>query len=264
MRFFCGLMLALAVSVACGDIGGQQSGSQVDPVAQVFQEQGVIGTLVVASADGEVLHVHNAKRAETRFSPASTFKIPNTLIALDTAVVTSKDATFKWDGSDKGLPAWNKDQTLESAFKVSCVWCYQEIAGSVGSERYSTALAGIDYGNQKMGDHVDQFWLNDDLQISAHEQIAFLRKLMDYSLPYRREHVDIVKDIMLAEQTADYSIYAKTGWTGAKLGVGWYVGYVEKGDKVWLFAMNMRMDRAEQAALRKELTTRSLRALGIL
>lgn len=264
MRVICGVIYLLVMSMAYGDSGGQQEELQSEPLARVFQAEGVVGTLVVASADGEVLHMHNAERAETRFSPASTFKIPNTLIALDAGVVTSKATTFTWDRSDKGLPAWNRDQTLESAFKVSCVWCYQEIARSIGSERYKTALAGIEYGNQKLGDHVDQFWLNDDLQISAHEQIAFLRKLMDYSLPYRREHVDIVKDIMLAERTADYSLYAKTGWTGAKLGVGWYVGYVEKGDKVWLFAMNMRMDRAEQAALRKELTTRSLRALGIL
>ena len=111
---------------------------------------------------------------------------------------------------------------------------------------------------------MDEFWLNGDLQISANEQLAFLRKLYDYSVPYRREYVDIVKGIMLIEQSTDYTIHAKTGWTGTEPQVGWYVGYVDKSDETWLFAMNMRMDRPEQAALRKELTMRSLRALGIL
>ena len=264
MRFIYIVISILVVSVAYGGIDNQQTSSEIDTVAKLFQAEGIDGTLVVASSDGEIFHVHNDDRSRERFSPASTFKILNTLIALDTGVVTSKDSLFKWDGVDRGLPAWNKNQTLQSAFKVSCVWCYQEIARNVGSNRYSSALTVNDYGNQYVGDNVDQFWLNGDLQISAKEQIAFLRKLHDYSIPFRREHVDIVKEIMLDEQSADYIIHAKTGWTGAGLQVGWYVGYVEKGDQKWLFAMNMRMNRAEQAPLRKELTIRSLRALGLL
>ncbi len=264
VRFFCGLISILVVSVTFGDTGNQQEDSQADAVAEIFQAEGIVGTLVVASSDGKVLHVHNDERSRVRFSPASTFKILHTLIALDTAVVASKDTLFRWDGTDRGLPAWNRDQTLQSAFRVSCVWCYQEIARNVGGNRYTSALASVDYGNQQIGDHVDQFWLNGDLQVSANEQIDFLKKLYDYSLPYRRGHVDIVKAIMLVERSADYILHAKTGWTGANLQVGWYVGYVEKSDETWLFAMNMRMDRAEQAALRKDLTIRSLRVLGIL
>ena len=69
---------------------------------------------------------------------------------------------------------------------------------------------------------------------------------------------------MLVEQTPDYSIHAKTGWTGPGLQVGWHVGYVDKGDDKWLFASNMRTDRSEQARFRKKLTIGSLRALGLL
>ncbi len=140
----------------------------------------------------------------------------------------------------------------------------QEIARSVGLNRYAAALAEINYGNEQVGSKVDEFWLNGALQISALEQIEFLQKLVDYSTPYRREHVDIVKTIMLDEQRAEFAIYAKSGWTGPELHVGWYVGYVEKGNDIWLFAMNMRMDSAAQASLRKELTVQSLRALGVL
>lgn len=238
--------------------------SETDPVAGVFEAAGIVGTFIAATSDGSTVHVYNADRSKARFSPASTFKIPNTLIALNAMIVTGKNSPFSWDGSDKGLPQWNKDQTLESAFKVSCVWCYQEIARSVGDDQYKTALNTLDYGNLNIGDHVDLFWLNGDLKISAQEQIVFLRNLHNYSVPYRREHVDVVREIMLDEESADYAIYAKTGWTGARLHVGWYVGFVEVGNETWLFAMNMRMDRAEQAPLRQELTLRSLRALGII
>jgi len=263
-KFICGLLPVLFVSVTFSNAENQQDESNIDLIAEVFRAEGIDGTLVVASDDGQLFHVHNEKRSNQHFSPASTFKIPNTLIALDTAVVASKDSPFKWDGVERSVPAWNQDQTLQSAFRVSCVWCYQDMARKVGDKQYKTALAAIDYGNQQVGDHVDQFWLNGDLQISANEQIAFLKKLHEYSVPFRRDHVDIVKEIMLVEKTADYSMHAKTGWTGGELHVGWYVGFVEKNDSTWLFAMNMRMDTADQASLRKELTIRSLRVLGIL
>lgn len=199
-----------------------------------------------------------------RFSPASTFKIPNTLIALDAKVVDSKDTLFRWDGTDKGLQQWNSDQTLESALRVSCVWCYQEIARKVGKEKYESVLAQIDYGNQTVGSDVERFWLNGDLQISAAEEISFLRRLYDYELPFQQEHVDVLKDIMLIEENDQYSLYAKSGWATTTPQVGWFVGFVEKGTQTWFFAMNMQVDNREQVSLRQELTLSSLRALGII
>ncbi|NOX70190.1 MAG: class D beta-lactamase [Gammaproteobacteria bacterium] len=259
-----GLVACLIVSLAFGDMAYSRNDRSTAVVADLFEAEGLDGTLVVASSSGEILHVYNDERSKRRFSPASTFKIMNTLVALESAVISSQDSIFEWDGIDRGVPAWNRDQTLQTAFRVSCVWCYQELARRIGKTRYVSALAHADYGNQQVGLEVDQFWLNDVLQISAIEQIDFLSRLVDASIPYRREYVDIVKNIMLDEQSTDYIIHAKTGWTGANLHVGWYVGYVETKEDTWLFAMNMRMDRAEQAALRKELTVRSLRALGIL
>jgi len=258
------MTIAAVVVAIFGVIGNAVNSQGIDAVADLFAAENIVGTLIVATADGTPVHVFNEGRSREQFSPASTFKIPNTLIALDAAVVTSKESPFTWDGNDKRRPAWNRNQTLESAFRVSCVWCYQEIAREVGSDRYATDLKSLKYGNQQIGDRVDMFWLNGDLQISASEQIKFLSAMVNYELPYKREHVDLLKSIMLVERTADYSVYAKAGWTGSELHTGWYVGYVEKGDDVWLFAMNMRMDRAEQSGLRKELTLKSLNALGVL
>lgn len=257
------LFIRFVLSVLVWTVSGSIA-TNAATVAEVFASENVIGTLVVAKADGTIVHVHNDERAKLRLSPASTFKIPNTLIALDAGVVTSVDSRFTWDGVDRGVPTWNRDQTLKSAFGVSCVWCYQEIAREVGAAKYASALAAMEYGNQQLGDEVDQFWLNGDLQISAVEQIRFLQKLYGYSLPYSREHIDIVKAVMHVDEPGDYALYVKTGWTGARLSVGWYVGFVVRDDAAWLFAMNMHMDDAQQAGLRKALTIQSLQALGIL
>lgn len=238
--------------------------SRADAVAGLFSSNGVTGTLVIANADGEVIQLYNKERAAKRFSPASTFKIPNTLIALDKAVVAGADSRFQWDGVTRDLPAWNQDQTLQSAFSVSCLWCYQEIARTVGLTAYATALARLHYGNQQVGDEVDQLWLNGDLRISALEQVQFVKSVLDYSVPYSREYVDVVKDIMLVERTNKYTLRAKSGWTGPGLAVGWYVGYLEAGDRHWLFAMNMQLDSAERAALRKDLVLQAFEALDII
>jgi len=234
------------------------------PVRAIFESEGITGTFVAASLNGDVIHIHNDSRSTERFAPASTFKIPNTLIALDLSIVDSEASTFTWDGTDRGIESWNKDQTLKTAFKVSCVWCYQEIARAVGAERYKRALAKLDYGNRSIGDQVDRFWLNGSLQISAVEQITFLRKLYNEELPFQREHIDILKAMMVTQQTELHTVYAKTGWAATMPQVAWYVGFVESGEDTWLFAMNMRVDNPEQAALREELSIRSLHALGII
>jgi beta-lactamase class D len=235
-----------------------------DPVAAIFERENVEATMVVESMDGMTRHAHNDGRAATRYSPASTFKIPNTLIALDLGIVDSADSPFTWDGVDRGVERWNRDQTLRTAYQVSCVWCYQEIARAAGADAYTTALTRMKYGNQNVGDEVDQFWLNGDLAISADEQIDFLRRLVFDGFGYDERHREILKDIMVAESGEGFTVYAKSGWTGPEPGVGWYVGYVEVDDETWLFAMNMHLVDAADATLRQELAMESLRALGII
>jgi beta-lactamase class D len=207
--------------------------------------------------------VHNPERASQRFSPASTFKIPNTLIALQLGVITT-DTVFKWDGTDRGVAQWNADQTLTSAFNVSCVWCYQEIARKAGLQAYTDALARLQYGNGHVGDQVDRFWLNGDLRISAEEQVNFLGRVFHYATPYRRENVDVLQDIMRIEATDAYTLYAKSGWATTTPQVAWYVGFVDTPGSRWFFAMNMQVDNQNQLPLRKELTVKSLRALELI
>lgn len=238
--------------------------SDTDKLAAVFERNKVTGTIVVESLLGDRTFVRNPERASIEYSPASTFKIPNSLIALGLGVVESKDSAFEWDGEDKGRSQWNQDQTLESAFKVSCVWCYQEIARDVGAQRYRAALRDLNYGNRNIGSKVDMFWLNGDLAISAWGQIEFLRSFYREETGHRRAEVEIVKDMMRVDQTDAYALHAKSGWTGSGLHTGWYVGYVTTRDDTWLFAMNMDMEDASQAPLRHDVTVQALQALNII
>ena len=130
-----------------------------DPaLAELFSQQGVQGTIVMSSLNGGKTFIHNDLRAGQRFSPASTFKIPNTLIALEEKVLAGKDDIFKWDGQIHDVATWNHDQTLTSAFKVSCVWCFQELARRVGAEKYQQYLRDLNYGELREPFVAPTFW----------------------------------------------------------------------------------------------------------
>ena len=211
-------------------------------IANLFKEKNLFGTIVISSRDGRKTYTHNDERARTRFVPASTFKIPNTLIALEEAAVANEKTIIKWDGKDKGLPAWNKDQSIETAFPSSCVWFYQELAKRIGWDKYVSYLGKLKYGNEQVGPELTTFWLEGDLKISATEQIAFLKRLWAESFPCRQSSYELLRKLMVVEQTPSYTIRAKTGWAPKSIPqIGWYIGYVESGEKVWFFATNIDM-----------------------
>jgi len=122
---------------------------------------------------------YNEARCSERFLPASTFKIPNSLIGLETKVIEDENFVIKWNGVELWNKEWNRDHTLSSALKYSVVPYYQEIARRVGRDQYKKWLNAISYGNQVIGDKVDAFWLDNSLKISADEQIAFLKRFYD-------------------------------------------------------------------------------------
>ena len=233
-------------------------------VEQVFRSENIEGTFIVASANGEMRKVFNRERSVIRFSPASTFKVLNTLIALKLELVSLGETAFQWDGNDRGVLAWNKNHSLRSAFKVSCVWCYQKTAREIGVSMYASELRAASYGNQVVNAPVDLFWLNGTLKISASEQIDFLMRLVNNTLPFTQSHLKTLKEITLVEQTDDYSLYAKSGWTGSALATGWYLGYIETSRDTVVFAMNMVMHDVEQAPLRKKMVIESLQALKLI
>lgn len=231
-----------------------------ESLTKIYKKHNARGTLVIASLDANDVYVYNPQRANSRFVPASTFKILNTLIALEEKVIM-EDEVIKWDEKVRAYDSWNKDQTLQSAFKVSCVWCYQKFASQIGNEKYIEYLEEADYGNKKTGEDLTRFWLDGDLKISANEQILFLKKLYLKELNFKSKNFKILKNAMLEKETPEYSLSAKTGWSGK---IGWYVGYVEVKGKVWLFASNLEVNSKDDLKLRKTLVLEALKSKSII
>ena len=234
-------------------------------LAGLFSQHGMKGTIVISSLNNEKTFIYNEPRANLKFSTASTFKILNTLISLEEKAISGKDDVLKWDGHIYDFPDWNHDQTLESAFKVSCVWCFQELARRVGTAKYKHHLARSAYGELHKSFNETTFWLDGSLKISAVEQVEFLKKVYRRSLPFKDSSYNSLRQFMLVEKNSEYSLLAKTGWaTKASPPVGWYVGYVETRKGTWFFAMNM--DTPDQSALplRQKITREALGAKGII
>lgn len=239
--------------------------SEDQAIAELFSQREIEGTIVISSLHGDRTVIHNDLRAARRFSTASTFKILNTLISLEEKAISGKDDVMKWDGQVYEFADWNRDQTLESAFKVSCVWCFQKMARRVGAEKYKGYLRSAAYGHLREPFEETTFWLDGSLQVSAIEQVALLKKIYLRSLPFSAASYETLRDVMLAEQTPAFTIRAKTGWAARMTPqVGWYVGYVETKDDVWFFATNLEIRREKELPLRQILTREVLQAKGII
>ncbi len=185
------------------------------------------------------------KRCQQRFTPFSTFKIPNSLIALETGVVADPNAVVRWDPKKRPAQShwpdgWKRDHSLRSAFQASAVWFFQEVAVKVGPKRMADHLRRFRYGNQDISGGIDRFWLASSLKISADEQVELLRALLEGRLGVSQRSRDILRDVMLYEKGAAYTIRAKTGGgpVGSGKALGWLVGYVESNDNIYIFAVN--------------------------
>lgn len=233
-----------------------------------FERAGVRGTFLLHDARADSYFVFDRARAERPILPASTFKIPNSLIGLETGAVRDVDEVLKWDGVARMVPAWNRDTSMRDAFRNSTVWFYQEIARRVGHERMRSHVAAMRYGNADIGGGIDRFWLDGDLRISAQGQIEFLRALQLGALPFSPRSLALVKAIMVHEQGEGYVLRAKTGWAGfgdARADqVAWWVGWVERDGDPYFFAMNVDIEKPEQGAARFAITKAILRERRLL
>lgn len=194
-----------------------------------------IDSIGVELADNshEQVYYYNLNRLSTRYSPASTFKIVNSLIGLETNVANDEDFIIRWDGKVHEREEWNKDMSMREAFKVSCVPYYQELARRIGMIDMKQWIDSIKYGNKQTGSVVDNFWLNDTLQISPDEQVGFMKKLYFDKLPFSQRSMRIVRSMMLQEDSTNYKLYYKTGTEfnpedPKHITKAWIVGFVER------------------------------------
>lgn len=234
---------------------------------QYFDAFKVEGSFVLYNLKGDSYVFYNPSQSKQPFTPASTFKICNSLIGLETGVIRDENFVIKWDGVVRQVVAWNKDQDMKTAFKNSTVPYYQELARRVGGKRMKYWLNKAIYGNADTSGGIDQFWLSGGLRITPEQQIDFLRRLYKNELPFSARSIDIVKRIMIAKDTVGYTLRAKTGLSEQDgTNIGWYVGYLETAAGVYFFATCLQSSDRENpdfAAARKEITLNVLKALNL-
>lgn len=234
--------------------------AQENKIQTLYKQANITGSILIESDNGEFSYQYNVNNLES-YIPASTFKIPNTLIILEEGLIKSQSEVIKWDGKKREYAAWNQNQTLKSAFQYSCVWCYQRYALKVGDEKYHSYLRSLDYGNHLTGKDVTRFWLDGELRVSVKGQINFLRKVYAEDLPIEKEHIKTLKNIMLSEEHPNYKVWSKTGWSGKD---GWYVGYLVTGNQTWFFANHIEINKKSDLEFRKKLTMGAFKILKII
>jgi len=188
------------------------------------------------NADGHIT-VYNMEMDTTRYSPASTFKIVNSLIALQTGVVTDEKMIINWDGVKRPVAAWNKNMNIKEAFKESALPFFQEVARRIGKDSMNVWVDRLGYGNMNTDGAVDSFWINNQLKISPDEQLGLLKKLYFDQLPFRKSVQQQVRDFMLQEDNTTYKLSYKTGWgfDENNQALGWVAGWIEENRHVYFF-----------------------------
>lgn len=243
-------------------------------LAKHFADEGTEGTFAALTPGKGHVIASDDSRMEKAILPASTFKIPNSVIALETGVVADPDKdVFKWDGKTYAISEWNKDHTLQTAIAASAVPVYQEIARRIGQQRMQKYVDAFDYGNRNIGGGIDHFWLTGDLRISPLQQIAFLDKLRHGTLPVSKRAQDLTRGILPVTKAGESIIRAKTGLIGVdevtaingiKSSVGWLVGWAEKGSAQTVFALNLDIREPRHTASRMTIAQRCLSDIGAI
>lgn len=232
--------------------------------AQFFEKYDAIGTMVVVDerVSPPRSSAYNVSRAEQRFSPASTYKIPHALFALDAGLVADEFQTFEWDGTVHSYAPQNQDQNLRSAMRNSALWVFEIFAAELGGAKSREYLEKIQYGNQDPSTDAGAYWVEGDLAISATEQVAMLQRLYRNELPFSVEHQLLVKDVLINQAEKDWILRAKTGWQSV---YGWWVGWVERVDGPVFFALNIDTPNGMEDVYKREaIATEVLRSIQAL
>jgi beta-lactamase class D len=251
-------------------VTAMKSGSDSNLILKsIFNKYGLTGTIMILDQLSGRTFGYNPARWDSGYLPASTFKVPNSLIGLETGVIDT-NYIFRWNGEKRRLKQWEHDMKLKEAFALSCVPCYQEVARKIGHERMKSFLAEMDYpGMDVRAGNIDLFWLEGNSRITPRQQVKFLRQLHEEKLPLKTSVMQTMKAIMVNETTPDYTLSGKTGWAIRNgNNYGWFVGWIETKGKIYFIATLVEPKNQEKiddfAIARKTVTMEALRYLGLV
>ncbi len=233
-----------------------------------FTDNNVDGTFAVFDNNKGDFTIYNLSRyKDSAYLPASTFKIVNSLIGLQIGIITNEKMVIKWDGIKRWNEDWNKDLTMEEAFKASAVPYYQEVARRIGKDTMQLWLDSLGYGSKNITTTIDSFWLDNSLKITSDEQLGLVKKLYFDQLPFSKTTQEIVKRVMIKEKNSNYTLAYKTGYgtkeNGQKL--AWIVGWIEENKHPYIFVLNIEGDsNTDLVTIRKKMLDDILKHLGFL
>jgi beta-lactamase class D len=210
-----------------------------------FTDNNVKGTFGIYDNGKDHFTIYNLTRfRDSAYLPASTFKIVNSLVGLETGRIVDEKMVIKWDGIQRSQPEWNQDLNMSQAFKFSAVPYYQEVARRIGKDTMQHWLDTLGYGSRYEKakiNKIDTFWLDNSVKITADEQLGLVKKLYFDQLPFQKRSMRIVKEVMVQEKNANYTLAYKTGWGFRENGnaLGWVVGWIEENKHAYFFALNL-------------------------
>ncbi len=236
----------------------------------ILDSANVKGAILIYNLQEDQYYSNDFNWADKGQLPASTFKIPNSIIALETGVVENDSTVFYWDGEKRGNKNWEQDLIFKDALQYSCVPCYQQVAREIGVEQMRSYLDLFNYGSIKVDtSNIDMFWLEGESRISQFQQIDFLLDFQQSNLSISKRTEDIMKRMMIIDEQEDYKISGKTGWSyNNEKDNGWFVGFIESKEKFYFFATNIepteQLDINSFAKTRIDVTYQALKELKII
>ncbi|HEY0432564.1 MAG TPA: penicillin-binding transpeptidase domain-containing protein [Chitinophagaceae bacterium] len=265
MRSVKGVCLLLLTLAACSPNNVKIENS----LGRFFDEYHARGTFAIFDNGTGQFTVYNLKRyRDSAYLPASTFKIVNSLIGLQTGKISSDSMVIKWDGVKRSNPDWNRDLTMYDAFRVSAVPYYQEVARRIGKDTMQHWLDSLSYGTRKITGRIDSFWLDNSLKITPDEELGLVKKLYFNQLPFFDTYENMVKRAMLFEDNANYRLSYKTGTGNLENGdkLAWIVGWIEENKHPYFFVLNFQLPPGDVdiRAIRMKMLKGILAQLGFM
>ncbi|GAB4093943.1 penicillin-binding transpeptidase domain-containing protein [Flaviaesturariibacter terrae] len=236
MRTILSSLAAILLLVGCSSNNVTTDNS----LEKYFRDNNAEGCFALLNnANGEFTMYNLTRYRDSAFSPASTFKIVNSLIGLQTGKISNDSMVIKWNGVTTPRTECNEDMSMYTAFRRSCPNWYQELARRIGRDTMQRWLDSLSYGNHRIS-RIDTFWLDNSLKVRPDEELGLVKRLYFNQLPFFKTNQEIVKRAMLFESTPAYRLGYKTGWGKKENGrdLAWMVGWVEENNHPFFFVLN--------------------------
>ena len=259
----------LAAIISCLIIGCSPNNVKTDEsLEKYFTDNNVTGCFALLDNGTGDFTIYNLSRyRDSAYLPASTFKIVNSLIGLQTGKIVNDSMVIKWDGVNRERVDCNKDMSMYEAFRLSCMPWYQELARRIGKDTMQYWLDTLSYGNKKIS-RIDTFWVDNSLKIKPDEELGLVKRLYFNQLPFHQRTQEIVKRAMLFENNTDYRLSYKTGWGHNEAGhhLAWITGWIEENKHPYFFVLNIESAaaNADIPVIRMKILKGILGQLGFL